>query len=99
MRVAERVEQFTDQGIVHWFLVETDEGPVAVDAGFPTAWKQISERAGELRAIVLSHAHIDHLGFAPIVGRQEVERLPILLDHAAADLAHAGPHLVLRHQD
>ncbi len=70
MRVAEGVEQFTDQGIVNWFLIETDEGPVAVDAGFPTAWKQISERAGELRAIVLTHAHIDHLGFAPIAQRE-----------------------------
>jgi glyoxylase-like metal-dependent hydrolase (beta-lactamase superfamily II) len=69
MRVADGVEQFTDQGIVNWFLVETDEGPVAVDAGFPTAWKQISERAGDLRAIVLTHGHIDHLGFAPIAQR------------------------------
>lgn len=70
MRVAEGVEQFTDQAIVNWFLVETDEGPVAVDAGFPTAWKQIAPRAGELRAIVLTHAHIDHLGFAPIAQRE-----------------------------
>src|ERR687893_639078 len=69
MRVAEGVEQFTDQGIVNWFLIETDDGPVAVDAGFPTAWKQIEERAGELRAIVITHGHIDHLGFAPAAQR------------------------------
>ena len=70
MRVADGVEQFTDQGIVNWFLVETDEGPVAVDAGFPTAWEQIRERAPELRAILVTHGHIDHLGFAPKAQRE-----------------------------
>jgi glyoxylase-like metal-dependent hydrolase (beta-lactamase superfamily II) len=65
MRVGEGIEQFTDQGVVNWFLVETDDGPVAVDAGFPTAWKQIEPRARELRAVILTHGHIDHCGFAP----------------------------------
>ena len=70
MRVAEGVEQFTDQDLVNWFLIETDEGPVAVDAGLPTAWKQIRDRAKDLRAIVLTHGHIDHLGFAPMAQRE-----------------------------
>jgi glyoxylase-like metal-dependent hydrolase (beta-lactamase superfamily II) len=65
MRVAEGVECFVDQGVVNWYLVETEEGPVAVDAGFPTAWKQIEPRVRELRAIVLTHGHVDHCGFAP----------------------------------
>ena len=65
MHVAEGVERFVDQGVVNWYLVETEEGPVAVDAGFPTAWEQIEPRVGELRAIVLTHGHIDHCGFAP----------------------------------
>ena len=70
MRLADGVEQFTDQDLVNWFLVETDDGPVAVDAGFPTAWEQIKHRAHELKAIVLTHGHIDHLGFAPIAQRE-----------------------------
>ncbi|HEX8207454.1 MAG TPA: MBL fold metallo-hydrolase [Solirubrobacteraceae bacterium] len=70
MRVAEGVEQFTNEGLVNWFVVETDEGPVAVDAGFPTAWKDIEHRAGELRAIVVTHGHADHVGFAPIAERE-----------------------------
>ena len=70
MKVADGVEQFTDQDLVNWFLIETDDGPVAVDAGFPTAWAQIKDRAHELKAIVLTHAHIDHLGFAPIAQRE-----------------------------
>ncbi|MDQ5807988.1 MAG: MBL fold metallo-hydrolase, partial [Actinomycetota bacterium] len=70
MRVAEGVEQFTDQDLVNWFLVETDEGPVAVDAGLPATRKQIGDRAKDLRAIVLTHGHIDHSGFAPAVQRE-----------------------------
>ena len=65
MQVAEGVERFEDQGVVNWYLVHTAEGPVAVDAGLPTAWKQVEPYAEELRAIVLTHGHIDHCGFAP----------------------------------
>ena len=70
MRVAEGVEQLTDQELVNFFVVETDEGPIAVDAGFPTAWEQIKHRAGELRAVLVTHGHADHVGFAPIAERQ-----------------------------
>ena len=70
MQVAQGVERFVDQDVVNWYLVETDEGPVAVDAGLPTAYKQIRSRAGELRAIVITHAHVDHLGFAELARRE-----------------------------
>ncbi len=70
MHVAQGVEMFVDQDVVNWFLIETDDGPIAVDAGFPSAWKQVEGRASELRAIVITHAHIDHLGFAPICQRE-----------------------------
>jgi glyoxylase-like metal-dependent hydrolase (beta-lactamase superfamily II) len=72
MQVAEGIEMYTDQGVVNWFLVETDEGPVAVDAGFPTAWDEIEERADELVALVLTHGHIDHCGFAPNVAERGI---------------------------
>lgn len=82
MRVADGVEQLTDQGLVNWFLVETAEGPVAVDAGFPTAWEQVKDRAGELRAILVTHGHVDHLGFAPIAQREH--GTPVYLPEADA---------------
>ena len=64
MRVADGIERYEDQGVVNWYLVETDEGPVAIDAGFPSAWKQVEPRVRELRAIILTHGHVDHCGFA-----------------------------------
>src|SRR3712207_5024246 len=85
MQVAQGVERFVDQDVVNWYLVETDEGPVAVDAGLPTAYKQIRSRAGELRAIVITHAHIDHLGFAEKVRREH--GVPVYVPEGDADNA------------
>ena len=83
--MAEGVERFVDQGVVNWYLVETDDGPVAVDAGFPTAWDQIADRAGELRAILVTHAHIDHMGFAPRA--EEEHGVEVFMPEGDAELA------------
>ena len=83
--VADGVERFVDQGVVNWYLVTTDDGLVAVDAGFPTAWSQISERAAELRAILITHAHIDHMGFAPKA--QEEHGTEVWMPSGDAELA------------
>ena len=85
MQVAQGIERFVDQDVVNWYLVETDDGPVAVDAGFPTAWKQIQSRASELRAIVLTHAHIDHMGFAELARREH--GTPVYVPEGDADNA------------
>jgi glyoxylase-like metal-dependent hydrolase (beta-lactamase superfamily II) len=85
MHVADGVERFVDQDVVNWYLVETDDGPVAIDAGFPTAWSQIEPRVHELRAIVLTHAHVDHLGFAERA-RSEAG-VPIYVPQGDAELA------------
>ena len=85
MQVAQGIERFEDQEVVNWYLVETEEGPVAVDAGFPTAWSQVEARAGELRAIILTHAHIDHLGFAERARR--THGVPVYVPQGDAELA------------
>jgi glyoxylase-like metal-dependent hydrolase (beta-lactamase superfamily II) len=55
----------------NWYLIE-DEGRVTiVDAGVPRSWESFVSAMGELghpmsavAAVVLTHAHFDHLGFA-----------------------------------
>jgi glyoxylase-like metal-dependent hydrolase (beta-lactamase superfamily II) len=51
--------------------VEADDGLTAIDAGFPPAWHQLlgalavlGRPLSNLRAVVLTHGHIDHVGFA-----------------------------------
>jgi glyoxylase-like metal-dependent hydrolase (beta-lactamase superfamily II) len=70
MHSADGVTTFVDQGVVNWFLIDTDDGKVAVDAGFPTAWEQVEPHIPSLKAIVITHAHVDHLGFAERARRE-----------------------------
>ena len=58
-------------GFTNWYLVVADDGVTAIDAGLPASWKlleQLLDRIGrglqDLRAVVLTHAHFDHVGFA-----------------------------------
>ena len=85
MQAAEGVTRFEDQGVVNWYLVETDDGKVAVDAAFPTAWEQVEPHLADLRAIVITHAHVDHLGFAE-KARQEAG-VQVYVPEADAQLA------------
>ncbi|MDD4867871.1 MAG: MBL fold metallo-hydrolase [Mycobacterium sp.] len=56
---------------VNWTFVTGDTGVLLIDAGYPadreavlTALRQLGCGAGDVRAILLTHAHIDHLGSA-----------------------------------
>lgn len=73
--VTEGVHRF-DDGYVNCYLVEAEGGPVLVDACFPgdyDAFKAALAETGhaltDLRAVLITHAHIDHLGFADLVRR------------------------------
>jgi glyoxylase-like metal-dependent hydrolase (beta-lactamase superfamily II) len=52
--------------LVNWYLVEGEGGMTAVDAGFPPDWDRLqAELDGTpLRAVLLTHGHVDHVGFA-----------------------------------
>jgi len=64
--------------VVNWYLiVDAERGVTAVDAGFPTDWSDLKALLAELgrplqdlRAVVLTHAHIDHTGFADQARRE-----------------------------
>jgi glyoxylase-like metal-dependent hydrolase (beta-lactamase superfamily II) len=63
--------------IVNWYLVADDDGVTVVDAAFPAYGSQLGEGLRELgrsqrdvKAVVLTHAHADHVGFAEQLRRK-----------------------------
>jgi glyoxylase-like metal-dependent hydrolase (beta-lactamase superfamily II) len=56
----------------NWYIVDGDEdGLTLVDAGVPRSWEslhltlaKLGRPVADIRAIVLTHAHFDHVGFA-----------------------------------
>ncbi|OBA84768.1 MBL fold metallo-hydrolase, partial [Mycobacteriaceae bacterium 1482268.1] len=62
---------FAHTDLVNWTLVADDTGVILIDAGFPgdrddvlASLRQLGFGVDDLRAILLTHAHIDHLGSA-----------------------------------
>lgn len=57
---------------VNWYVVEVDDGIVAVDAGFPGYAKRLTadlaalgRSVDDVRAVVLTHGDSDHTGLVP----------------------------------
>ena len=74
--VGEGVRRF-DDGIVNWYLLEDDDGLTVVDCGFPTGWSMLltalgtmGRRLADVRAVIITHGHIDHIGFAERARRE-----------------------------
>lgn len=79
-------------GCVNWYLIEDADGLTAVDAGLPRSWRLLGQALNalghpreRLRAVVLTHAHFDHVGFAEQARRSL--RLPVFLHPEDAPIA------------
>ncbi|MEZ0577711.1 MBL fold metallo-hydrolase [Nocardioides sp. MH1] len=70
-RVDDRVQVVTGTN-VNWILVTDGEAVTLVDAGYPNDAKAllasldaIGRRPGDVQAVLLTHAHLDHMGGIP----------------------------------
>jgi Metallo-beta-lactamase superfamily len=70
MQVADGVHRLT-KGVVNFYLIEAGGKLTLVDAGAPGDWETFERAAGslgrmlaDLDAVLLTHAHSDHTGFA-----------------------------------
>jgi glyoxylase-like metal-dependent hydrolase (beta-lactamase superfamily II) len=67
---AEGVHRVED-AFTNWYIVEGDDGLTIVDSGIPCSWDsllaaltELGRTSADVRALVLTHAHFDHVGFA-----------------------------------
>lgn len=66
-----------EDAYTNWYIVEAEDGLTVVDAGVPTSWGSLQEALrrlhrdpSEIRALVLTHAHFDHVGMAERMRRE-----------------------------
>src|SRR3954469_6794763 len=60
-----------EDAFTNWYLVEEDSRLTVVDCGVPSSWdslqqalRQLGRSPDDIEAVVLTHAHFDHVGFA-----------------------------------
>lgn len=93
-QVADGVHRLTG-GVVNFYLLEEGGKLVLVDAGAPGDWRllvdtvrSLGRRLDDIDAVLVTHAHVDHTGFAERARTQAAARVFI---HAAdAEQARTG---------
>jgi len=92
MKIAPGIHRIGDQSFVNSYLLE-DAGEVTViDAGLPGYHRDIPRElaamgrtVADVRALLLTHGHTDHIGFAERLRREQ--RVPVSVHEADAALA------------
>ena len=91
MRITDGVHRL-GTGLVNAYLLADGGGVTIIDAGFPGYWSQLGGELAamgrtleDVRAVVLTHGHSDHLGFAERARRER--HIPVSIHEADALLA------------
>jgi glyoxylase-like metal-dependent hydrolase (beta-lactamase superfamily II) len=94
VEVAPRVHRL-GTSLINWYLVEAEDGLTLVDAGIPShrpmldaALTELGRTLSDVRAVILTHAHTDHTGFAESL--REEAGIPVLVHEGDAELARTG---------
>jgi glyoxylase-like metal-dependent hydrolase (beta-lactamase superfamily II) len=98
-----------EDAYTNWYLVDDDAALTIVDCGFPRSWTSLQSAlaalgrtAGDIEAVVVTHAHADHVGFAERA-RTEL-RVPVWLHERDRSLSrhplrYETEHGPLRHRN
>jgi glyoxylase-like metal-dependent hydrolase (beta-lactamase superfamily II) len=100
-----------DHALVNFYLVEDGSAVTVVDAGHPSSWGPLQEALSaigrtpqDVEAVVLTHGHFDHVGFArrareelgvPVLapeGEEHLVRHPWDYAHERSRIVHALTH-------
>jgi glyoxylase-like metal-dependent hydrolase (beta-lactamase superfamily II) len=92
LKIAPGIHRIGDNSMINSYLVEHAGEVTIIDAGVPGYYKDVAgeltamgRTPGDVRALILTHGHTDHIGFAERLRR--VGRVPVLVHEADAALA------------
>jgi glyoxylase-like metal-dependent hydrolase (beta-lactamase superfamily II) len=92
MKIAPGIHRIGDQSMVNSYLLEDAGEVTVVDAGLPGFYRDLPRElaamgrtAADVRALLLTHGHSDHIGFAERLRRDQ--RVPVSVHEADAALA------------
>jgi glyoxylase-like metal-dependent hydrolase (beta-lactamase superfamily II) len=92
VKIALGIHRIADQSIVNSYLLEEAGQVTIIDAGVPGFYRNIPRElaamgrtAADVRALVLTHGHSDHIGFAERLRSER--RIPVSVHESDAALA------------
>jgi len=92
MKIATGINRIGANSMVNSYLIDDGGEVTIIDAGVPGYYKQVpaelasmGRSIGDVRALVLTHGHSDHIGFAERLRREH--RVPVWVEEADAALA------------